>query len=587
VAVNVTGGASATFSIPSGGVGTTQLANAAVTVGKISATGTPSSTTYLRGDGTWTTPSAATGQAAIQFQVAGSNQGSAGAVTTLNLTGAVGTPTLTGGVSLQIPVGMNIGSSAFLPAAYTGVSRLDFGSGFTLSSSGGSEVTIVAAGGGGGGAVTVAAQANPSGALVPEVTPNPGGATVTLSPQPTTVTYGRGLNVSNSGGVAVISLSQNWFNIVDYGADPTGANDSTSAIAAAIAAASGGSVSNGTVYIPAGQYKISSTLNISASINIRGDGCAFRNEPIANSYPNKAASQLLWYGATGGTMIKLNPQSSGSSTGGFIWENFGVDCRHIAYVGIRIRACSASSFRNISALNHSGASAANPGVGIDLTTDTSGYSVALNKFDNIIISPFADIAFGTSFAIGLRLDSSASDGSDAFGNTFGNIFIAHNYIGIYLGNCDNNTFTYAQTYHPPGAPTTGGQPQDCYATANSRQNRFFGYLGTMVAVNAADVYVASADAEDASNGPSGTHVPPVYCDSTSFVMWTNTTNVGFYPRGTWYYSNGTSVGHVNAIYSDDCFYSPNGNGSQTYDLYIQSKNLNSGNPLRASRINFT
>lgn len=44
-----------TAKIADGAVATADLANASVTIAKISATGTPSSTTYLRGDGSWQT----------------------------------------------------------------------------------------------------------------------------------------------------------------------------------------------------------------------------------------------------------------------------------------------------------------------------------------------------------------------------------------------------------------------------------------------------------------------------------------------------------------------------------------------------
>jgi hypothetical protein len=68
-------------------------------------------------------------------------------------------------------------------------------------------------------------------------------------------------------GIAARDLYQggnDWINplAADYGADPTGVNDSTAAIQAAISAVP---ASGGVVYLPAGTYKVSSTLNITAS----------------------------------------------------------------------------------------------------------------------------------------------------------------------------------------------------------------------------------------------------------------------------------------------------------------------------------
>ena len=59
-------------------------------------------------------------------------------------------------------------------------------------------------------------------------------------------------------------------NVLDYGADPTGATDSTSAIQAAIDAVS---AQGGTVYIPAGLYLVNSTITVAESfVNVVGDG---------------------------------------------------------------------------------------------------------------------------------------------------------------------------------------------------------------------------------------------------------------------------------------------------------------------------
>jgi hypothetical protein len=60
------------------------------------------------------------------------------------------------------------------------------------------------------------------------------------------------------------------YNVVTYGADPTGSADSTTAIQTAIDAAS--AAGGGTVFFPQGTYSISSTLTTYSSIRLLGDG---------------------------------------------------------------------------------------------------------------------------------------------------------------------------------------------------------------------------------------------------------------------------------------------------------------------------
>lgn len=63
-------------------------------------------------------------------------------------------------------------------------------------------------------------------------------------------------------------LPVDWFNVINYGADPTGSADSTTAVSNAIAAATNG----GVIYFPAGTYKVSA-ININTSgITLLGAG---------------------------------------------------------------------------------------------------------------------------------------------------------------------------------------------------------------------------------------------------------------------------------------------------------------------------
>jgi hypothetical protein len=68
----------------------------------------------------------------------------------------------------------------------------------------------------------------------------------------------------------IITLLPSIYNILNYGADPTGVSDSTAAITNTIAAAS--DTAYGVVYIPAGVYLVSSSLNLPVNIALIGDG---------------------------------------------------------------------------------------------------------------------------------------------------------------------------------------------------------------------------------------------------------------------------------------------------------------------------
>lgn len=57
--------------------------------------------------------------------------------------------------------------------------------------------------------------------------------------------------------------------VTEYGADNTGAKDATSAIRSAISAAS--SAGGGTVWMPAGKYRITSNISIPSGVTLRGD----------------------------------------------------------------------------------------------------------------------------------------------------------------------------------------------------------------------------------------------------------------------------------------------------------------------------
>jgi Pectate lyase superfamily protein len=96
-------------------------------------------------------------------------------------------------------------------------------------------------------------------------------------------------------------LSQ-YISVIDFGADPTGATDSTTAIQAAITAAGTfGTVSNygAAVYFPSGKYKISSTINLLGSVfvSLFGEG---------------RSSVVSWAGSSSSIMFSMDNGSDAS-----------------------------------------------------------------------------------------------------------------------------------------------------------------------------------------------------------------------------------------------------------------------------------
>jgi hypothetical protein len=78
-----------------------------------------------------------------------------------------------------------------------------------------------------------------------------------------------------AGDVTSALSAGNIYNLIDYGGDPTGANDSSTALGNCItAAASAPSGIGGLVYIPSGSYLLTSPVSVSSSnnISIKGDG---------------------------------------------------------------------------------------------------------------------------------------------------------------------------------------------------------------------------------------------------------------------------------------------------------------------------
>src|SRR2546423_15064753 len=86
-----------------------------------------------------------------------------------------------------------------------------------------------------------------------------------------------------------------YYNALQYGADSTGATDSTSAIQAAITAAQ--NAGGGTIYFPSGTYLISSTLSIiHDNVRLLGSG----RTSVLQAAASFSATPMIWVQGPGG-----------------------------------------------------------------------------------------------------------------------------------------------------------------------------------------------------------------------------------------------------------------------------------------------
>ena len=130
-------------------------------------------------------------------------------------------------------------------------------------------------------------------------------------------------------------------NVLDYGADETGAADSTASIQAAITEAASGEKS---VYIPGGDYKLSSSLDIPSYCRLYGDGIATRLFRDVGSTP---FDMLNVEGVAHVTLVNFlldgvakldNGTASNRYCGVRIWANTGDDPNDIEILGIHVNS---------------------------------------------------------------------------------------------------------------------------------------------------------------------------------------------------------------------------------------------------------
>jgi len=130
-------------------------------------------------------------------------------------------------------------------------------------------------------------------------------------------------NIKTWGGVI--------YNINEYGADPSGLMDSTSAIRQAVSACS--DAGGGVVYCPSGQFSISDTIYIAKPVFIV---CAGKGGDSSNTNGNNSGTTTFnWTGTPGGTMFYfISGTPSNYLFGGGI-VNCLLNGQNLAGIGIR------------------------------------------------------------------------------------------------------------------------------------------------------------------------------------------------------------------------------------------------------------
>ena len=280
------------------------------------------------------------------------------------------------------------------------------------------------------------------------------------------------------------------FNVIDYGADPTGAADSTAAINAAYAAIP---ATGGILYFPTGTYKVTATLTTWAkSITVMGDG--WNASTIANNSPTLDTVALT--GSVRVTNIRFFPSVARSAG---IELNISGGAQQVLVDNCFFNAC----FNPIAIIGTAGQlmitncsmrlTTAVTGIGIFFNTTGAGITLANILMDAAAISrPRACIMVSASFDIQLM----ACDLIDGVAALLINPTTGQGVASIYASECffDNSNMGLSI------APTGSGSVQRCnfvgcwFSSANAQGIHISG--GGSTTVNGIDFINASATSMD-------------------------------------------------------------------------------------------
>jgi hypothetical protein len=235
-------------------------------------------------------------------------------------------------------------------------------------------------------------------------------------------------------------------SVKDFGATGDGSTDDTSAIQAAIDAveARGG----GEIRLPAGDYKISSTLTINgANVHLVGEG----SDDVhgVGSEGTIATTTLTWAGSAGGTMVKFVPTTGASAqkgVGGGVQGTFfeaSYSGGSGAGIGLHVQSWDKGEFKDLFFREF-----ATTGLKLDTLAASS-----LGEEQNCQQNRFISIGGRQQNAGGrfIMLDGNANASANASMNYFENCDVVFSGMAATQGaydllDCDNNVFVRCRAF---------------------------------------------------------------------------------------------------------------------------------------------
>ena len=304
--------------------------------------------------------------------------------------------------------------------------------------------------------------------------------------------------------VTAIALDTGLLSVRDYGAKGDGVTDDTAAIQAAINAAA---TNSKTISVPAGTYRITSTLYIPHS-NVRLLGEGFVKDPYSQSAGNfidASGTVFLWGGSAGGTMVHVG-WVNGTSTRKVVGvgiDGIALNGNSSAGIGLYILSSNSGRYTNLCIENCVGSAA----LYMTTTTYTIPYSGSPNNQENYFCNVIIEVSGATN---GIYLGSDIAVSTAGLGNTSCNTFI-------------NTVIRYAGTRTTVATTTTTGT----------------------AATGALSITVTSATGIAAGQNVVGTNIPPGAIVTADYVA--GSTTVPITPPPTAIVSAGTSVTFNNIV----------------------------------------